>query len=239
MSDNLLPPQGHSSWLDYAIQSMDTRSLHLQSIESGPWGRIVQRGEMRDAAEAELTNMRIEIERLREQLGWWQDATGTSAANAKHWAADKDKEIKRLQENNLLLQKAQETAVVGWDDDKSQFEAEIERLGRCNEQLSHSHAEVINTQNADITRLRAELLAEQQSHNRTSKQAGEWRRENLQEIEQLKEALQAAQQSLLREGMERDQARAAARELAEYRPVPKPDRDRWIARFPWLEDDDE
>ena len=33
---------------------------------------------------------------------------------------------------------------------------EIERLGRCNEELSRSHAEVINHQNAEIKQLRCE-----------------------------------------------------------------------------------
>ena len=33
---------------------------------------------------------------------------------------------------------------------------EIERLGRCNEELSKSHAEAINSQNSIIDRLRAE-----------------------------------------------------------------------------------
>lgn len=35
---------------------------------------------------------------------------------------------------------------------------EIERLGRCNEQLARSHAEVVNHQNAEIERLQAEYL---------------------------------------------------------------------------------
>ena len=35
---------------------------------------------------------------------------------------------------------------------------------------------------------------------------------------------------------ERDMARDAAREIAEYRPVPEEVRRNWIERFPWLED---
>jgi hypothetical protein len=36
-------------------------------------------------------------------------------------------------------------------------EAEIERLGRCNEQLSLSHAEIINSQNAELAEVKALL----------------------------------------------------------------------------------
>lgn len=35
---------------------------------------------------------------------------------------------------------------------------------------------------------------------------------------------------------ERDEARDAARELAEYRPVMAEDRRSWVERFPWLEE---
>ena len=51
----LKPPPGHESWLAYAIETMDTRGLHLASIwDDSHWGRIVQRNEMREAARAEL-----------------------------------------------------------------------------------------------------------------------------------------------------------------------------------------
>jgi len=52
----LPPPRGWRSWLEYAIATMDTRSLHLRSIDDdgGDWGRIVKREEMREAARAEL-----------------------------------------------------------------------------------------------------------------------------------------------------------------------------------------
>ena len=36
---------------------------------------------------------------------------------------------------------------------------------------------------------------------------------------------------------ERDEAREAAREFAEYRPVLIEDRDNWVRRFPWLEEE--
>jgi len=58
MSDSLKPPGGFGSWLEYAIATMDTKQLHLESIdEASPWGRIVQSDEMREAARTELRVM--------------------------------------------------------------------------------------------------------------------------------------------------------------------------------------
>ena len=58
MSDSLKPPGGFGSWLEYAIATMDTRRLHLESCDEGsPWGRIVQSDEMREAARTELRMM--------------------------------------------------------------------------------------------------------------------------------------------------------------------------------------
>lgn len=53
----LAAPAGYRSWLNYAIKSMDTRSLYLETIADeagGQWGRDVSREEMRQAAQAEL-----------------------------------------------------------------------------------------------------------------------------------------------------------------------------------------
>jgi len=61
----LKPPEGYSSWLDCAIASMDTRMLHLLSIDDGHgWGRAVQREEMRQAAREELDALREHIREL-------------------------------------------------------------------------------------------------------------------------------------------------------------------------------
>ena len=38
--------------------------------------------------------------------------------------------------------------------EKSQLEAEVKRLGRCNEQLSRSHAEVVAHYQAEVKRLK-------------------------------------------------------------------------------------
>jgi hypothetical protein len=54
MAEELKPPEGYGLWLQYAIDTMDTRSAHLDSIASNYWGRVVQRSEMTDAAQAEL-----------------------------------------------------------------------------------------------------------------------------------------------------------------------------------------
>lgn len=64
----LSPPSGYRSWLDYAADTMETRSLHLQSIDESPWGREVQRDEMRQAVRAEIAALRAEVERLRQTL---------------------------------------------------------------------------------------------------------------------------------------------------------------------------
>lgn len=56
----LLPPTGYNSWLDYAVATMDTRSL----FNDLAWGREPQwpddtsREQMKDAARAELAQLR-------------------------------------------------------------------------------------------------------------------------------------------------------------------------------------
>ena len=60
---DLKPPEGYDSWLAYAIDTMDTRSLYNQQImDDNPyWGeKIIQRDEMRDAAQAELDKLKDE-----------------------------------------------------------------------------------------------------------------------------------------------------------------------------------
>lgn len=59
------PPPGYSTWIEYAIATMDTRSLNLLSLDDEgevfeAWGRAVERSEMRDAARAELAALRTE-----------------------------------------------------------------------------------------------------------------------------------------------------------------------------------
>ena len=59
---------------------------------------IMQEGGTNDCDRAVrvMNKQQTELERLREQLSCWQEATGTSAANAKHWVADVKQEIERL-----------------------------------------------------------------------------------------------------------------------------------------------
>ena len=69
--DTLKPPPGFVSWLEYAIATMETRSLHLRSLDDEGdvhdlWHRSVQREEMRDAAKAELRDL---LEACRELIG--------------------------------------------------------------------------------------------------------------------------------------------------------------------------
>ena len=59
MSERLIPPEGFESWLAYAIETMDTSSLFDQQFCDNPrWPPGIQRLDMREAAEAELTELR-------------------------------------------------------------------------------------------------------------------------------------------------------------------------------------
>lgn len=79
MSEPLSPPTGYASWLDYAIATMDTRGLYLESIAGE--GPVIQRHEMRAAARAELDALRREVDMRAEA-----SPTGTLAARCKWWA---------------------------------------------------------------------------------------------------------------------------------------------------------
>lgn len=57
----LKPPEGYASWIEYAIATMDTRSLYLESCDDdSPWGRVIQRQreEVRGAAREELAALK-------------------------------------------------------------------------------------------------------------------------------------------------------------------------------------
>ena len=69
----LKPPKGYRSWLAYAIATMDTRSLHLESIvESSHWGRTVDRDEMYIAARNELKSYQeLKMKKTeRDEVTW-------------------------------------------------------------------------------------------------------------------------------------------------------------------------
>lgn len=54
------PPAGYATWLDYAVATMDTRSVELERLlDDGPaGGQVPTREEMRQAARAELDALR-------------------------------------------------------------------------------------------------------------------------------------------------------------------------------------
>ncbi len=58
-------PAGYSSWLDYAVENFDTRSVQLESMFDIA-GDLPDREAIRDAARAELEHLRA---RLRAALG--------------------------------------------------------------------------------------------------------------------------------------------------------------------------
>jgi hypothetical protein len=56
--EKLHPPDGYDSWLEYAIATMDTRTLHLESCAGeSKWNRCVQGEEMRAEALNELLSL--------------------------------------------------------------------------------------------------------------------------------------------------------------------------------------
>jgi len=56
--EKLQPPDGYDSWLEYAIETMDARTLHLESCAGeSKWNRIVQGEEMRAEALNELCSL--------------------------------------------------------------------------------------------------------------------------------------------------------------------------------------
>jgi len=61
---DIAPPEGFGTWLDYAVESFDTRSLALEPMfdnDAGP-----SQDDMREAARAELRRLRLaSISKLR------------------------------------------------------------------------------------------------------------------------------------------------------------------------------
>ncbi|MFZ4534886.1 hypothetical protein [Propionivibrio sp.] len=62
------PPTGHASWLDYAVDTMDTRSIEIESlfddVENAP-----TREAMRHSARAELDALRQATATIRSDPG--------------------------------------------------------------------------------------------------------------------------------------------------------------------------
>ena len=53
-------PEGYSSWLDYAVESFDTRTLTIEGLfsDDNPWP---DREAIRDAARRELADLRQQV----------------------------------------------------------------------------------------------------------------------------------------------------------------------------------
>lgn len=67
MKPKLPPPEGYSSWLDYATRNMDTRSLYneLRFGEQKQWPKGTTREEMRKSARAELAELSLAVLHFR------------------------------------------------------------------------------------------------------------------------------------------------------------------------------
>jgi hypothetical protein len=73
----LKPPKGYASWLDYAIDTMEVRELYLDSVRGEEWDRAVSREEMREAAKAELAELRREAANPAQVRGPGGPPSGT------------------------------------------------------------------------------------------------------------------------------------------------------------------
>lgn len=74
MSEKLKPPQGYTSWLEYAIKAMDTYNPHWESrycFHAGGWGRVIDGEEMREAARAELCRLKQSEKQCAALRAWW------------------------------------------------------------------------------------------------------------------------------------------------------------------------
>lgn len=62
--NNLAPPRPFESWLDYAVEAMDTRSLFLERRAGSHlyWPLEVQGDDMEESAKAELEYLRRKAE---------------------------------------------------------------------------------------------------------------------------------------------------------------------------------
>ncbi len=58
IASDIPPPTGYNSWLDYAVATLDTRSLEIDQMFSES-GASISRQAMQDAAKSELAALRI------------------------------------------------------------------------------------------------------------------------------------------------------------------------------------
>jgi len=127
-AERLKPPEGYASWTDYAIATMDTRSLHLSSImDDDLWGRVVEREEMTEAAKAEAIDFSA-LQQEKQRL--------TTALIEKDELHDQ----RHVEARKVDLLSAENT----------QLREDVERLKK------NYHVEVCQNLDADNIRLQAE-----------------------------------------------------------------------------------
>lgn len=72
MTKLLCPPPGYATWIDYAVENMDTRELLLECLFASEayehWPEGTTREQMREAAQAELNEIRNSIKNQPEEL---------------------------------------------------------------------------------------------------------------------------------------------------------------------------
>ena len=57
---NLMPPEGYATWLDFAVETFDTRGPWLESLfANDDKSTVLDRDAIRNAARAELRRLRI------------------------------------------------------------------------------------------------------------------------------------------------------------------------------------
>lgn len=67
MTQRLIPPPGYASWIDYAVENMETRSLELENLFDGEkhWPQGTTREQMHQAVQAELAEIRQAIQQFK------------------------------------------------------------------------------------------------------------------------------------------------------------------------------
>ena len=65
--NKLTPPPGYDSWILWVIENSETRDLYDMQFAADelPWGRVVTREEMRQAAKNEYENLQKKIQGTR------------------------------------------------------------------------------------------------------------------------------------------------------------------------------
>jgi hypothetical protein len=59
-TNQIQPPKGYRTWLNYAVEHFDTRSIQLDAMFDGD-GDLLDRDAIRNAARAELDHLRAQL----------------------------------------------------------------------------------------------------------------------------------------------------------------------------------